>query len=180
LFAVGLGCVSLGLFLMHGVQLDSTWTTLLAGFVIAGAGVGMTNPTIAQVAVGVVEPARSGMAAGINNTFRQVGIATGIASLGAIFQARIQTKATSLLTASGVPSSKATTIAHTMATEQGGRGGGGGRIAHIAQASFISAFNEILLVAAFIALAGALGGVLLVRSSDLAHGTEPVAEPAAA
>ncbi len=29
------------------------------------------------------------MASGINNTFRQVGIATGIAALGAIFQSQI-------------------------------------------------------------------------------------------
>jgi predicted MFS family arabinose efflux permease len=181
LFGIGLGAVALGLYLMHGVTLDSSWTTLLAGFIVAGCGVGLTNPTIAQVAVGVVEPARSGMAAGINNTFRQVGIATGIAALGAIFQGRVESKASSLLTASGVPQSKADTIAHGIATQQGGGGGrAGGAIAHVAQVSFISAFNEILLVASFVALAGALLGALLVRSSDFAHGAEPVAEPAAA
>ena len=32
----------------------------------------------------VVEPARAGMASGVNSTFRQVGIATGVAALGAI------------------------------------------------------------------------------------------------
>jgi predicted MFS family arabinose efflux permease len=182
LFAVGLGGVSIGLLLMHGVQLDSTWTTLLAGFLIGGVGIGLTNPTIAQVAVGVVEPARSGMAAGINNTFRQVGIATGIAGLGAIFQARVQSKATSLLSASGIPGPKSHTIAHAIATQQGG-GRGNAAIAHVARASFISAFNEILLVATLVAAAGALAGALLVRSSDFAHGTaepERVAEPAAA
>ncbi len=31
-----------------------------------------------------VEPARAGMASGINSTFRQVGIATGVAALGAV------------------------------------------------------------------------------------------------
>jgi EmrB/QacA subfamily drug resistance transporter len=179
LFGAGLGCVSAGLFLMHGVTLSSTWTTLLAGFAVAGIGVGLTNPTIAQVAVGVVEPARSGMAAGINNTFRQVGIATGIAGLGAIFQARIQSKATALLSSSGIPKPKATEIAHGIATEQGGGGGASGVVAHVAQAAFISAFNEILLVAALIALGGAVLGALLVRSSDFAFGADAVAEPAA-
>ena len=38
------------------------------------------------VSIGVVPPARSGMASGANSTFRQVGIATGIAGLGAVFQ----------------------------------------------------------------------------------------------
>src|SRR5207245_9451942 len=102
LFGIGMGLVGLGLVLMHGVTPSSAWTTLLAGFIVAGAGVGLTNPTIAQVAVGVVEPARSGMASGINNSFRQVGIATGIAGLGAIFQARVQSKAAGLLAAGGV------------------------------------------------------------------------------
>jgi EmrB/QacA subfamily drug resistance transporter len=179
LFGIGLGLVGLGLLLMHGIQLDSEWTTLLPGFIAAGAGVGLCNPVIAQVAVGVVEPARSGMAAGINNTFRQVGIATGIAGLGAIFQARVESKATSLLTASGVRGGKAESVAHAIATQQGG-GARGGPIAHAAQVSFISALNEILLVATVVAFVGAVLGVLLVRSEDVAHGGEPEAAPAAA
>jgi EmrB/QacA subfamily drug resistance transporter len=179
LFGIGLGLVGLGLLLMHGIQLDSEWTTLLPGFIAAGAGVGLCNPVIAQVAVGVVEPARSGMAAGINNTFRQVGIATGIAGLGAIFQARVESKATSLLTASGVPGGKAESVAHAIATQQRG-GARGGPIAHAAQVSFISALNEILLVATVVAFVGAVLGVLLVRSEDVAHGGEPEAAPAAA
>jgi EmrB/QacA subfamily drug resistance transporter len=178
LFAVGLGSVALGLWLMHGINLDSKWTTLLAGFIVAGGGIGLVNPTIAQVAVGVVEPARSGMAAGINNTFRQVGIATGIAGLGAIFQAHVQSKAASELTSAGFPSAKANAIAHSIATQQGGRAGGG-VIGHAAAVGFISALNEILLVATVVAGVGALFGLLLVRSSDFAHGAE-TAEPVAA
>jgi EmrB/QacA subfamily drug resistance transporter len=180
LFGIGLSLVGLGLLLMHGIKADSTWTTLLAGFVAAGAGVGLCNPVIAQVAVGVVEPARSGMAAGINNSFRQVGISTGIAGLGAIFQARVESKATSLLTASGVPGGKAGTVAHAIATQQTGGGARGGAIAKAAQLSFISALNEILLVASVVAFAGAVLGLLLVRGDAFAHGTEPEAAAAAA
>jgi EmrB/QacA subfamily drug resistance transporter len=180
LFGVGLGLVGLGLLLMHGITPSSDWTTLLGGFIAAGLGVGICNPTIAQVAVGVVEPARSGMAAGINNTFRQVGIATGIAGLGAIFQTRVESKATSLLTASGIPSAKASSVAHTIATQQGGGGGRSGPIAQVAQVSFISALNEILLVATIVAFTGAVLGTVLVRSKDFAHGAEPEAAPVAA
>src|SRR3954449_9489021 len=138
LFGIGLSAIGIGLLLMHGIRLSSDWTTLLGGMLFAGAGVGLCNPTIAQVAVGVVEPARSGMAAGINNTFRQVGIATGIAALGAIFQARVESKAQSLLTATGLPGGKAETVAHSIATQRAG-GGGGGAVAKIAEVSFISA-----------------------------------------
>ena len=67
---------------MHGIEVGDDWTTLLPGFLVAGIGIGMTNPGIASVAIGVVDAARAGMASGINSTFRQVGIATGTAALG--------------------------------------------------------------------------------------------------
>lgn len=86
LFGAGMALVGVALLLMHGVTETSHWTTLLAGFVVGGVGVGLVNAPLASVAVGVVDPRRAGMASGINNTFRQVGIATGIAALGAIFQ----------------------------------------------------------------------------------------------
>ena len=82
----GLFCVGLGLFLMSGLEVGDDWTALLAGFLVAGGGIGLVNPPLATAAVGVVEPQRAGMASGINSTFRQVGIATGIAGLGAVFQ----------------------------------------------------------------------------------------------
>src|SRR5204862_2726229 len=89
LLGAGLLIVSIGLFLMHGVSADSSWTTLLAGFVVAGTGIGLANPAIGSTALAVVQPARSGMASGINNTCRLGGVAIGIAALGAIFQHRI-------------------------------------------------------------------------------------------
>src|SRR6476661_5153989 len=92
LLGTGLGLVGLALILMHGVTVGDDWTTLLPGFIVAGAGVGMVNPGIASTAIGVVSPLRAGMASGINNTFRQVGIATGVASLGAIFQSQVSSK----------------------------------------------------------------------------------------
>ena len=78
-----------GLLLMRGLTGTSHWTALLAGFVAGGAGVGLVNPALASTAIGVVPPQQSGMAAGINTTFRQVGIATGIAVLGALFESAI-------------------------------------------------------------------------------------------
>jgi EmrB/QacA subfamily drug resistance transporter len=86
LLGVGMGLVTVALYLMHGVRDSSGWTTLLAGFLIGGVGIGMVNPPLATTAVSVVPPQKAGMAAGVNNTFRQVGIATGVAGLGAIFQ----------------------------------------------------------------------------------------------
>ena len=73
---------------MGGIDPTDDWTALLGGFVLAGAGVGLLNPVIADVALCVVPKEQSGMASGINDTFRQVGIAVGIAAWGAIFLSR--------------------------------------------------------------------------------------------
>src|SRR3954452_2145402 len=62
ILGAGLTLVGAGLILMHGVGPDSSWTTLLPGFILAGVGVGTCNPGIGQAAIAVVEPARSGMA----------------------------------------------------------------------------------------------------------------------
>src|SRR5919206_1242103 len=92
LMGAGLALVGCGLLLMSGLDAHSEWTALLAGFIVAGAGIGMVNPALASTAVSVVAPQRAGMASGINNTFRQVGIATGIAGLGALFEHLLSTR----------------------------------------------------------------------------------------
>jgi hypothetical protein len=47
------------------------------------------NAPLATTAVSTVAVQRAGMASGINNTFRQIGIATGIAALGALFSSKV-------------------------------------------------------------------------------------------
>src|SRR5207248_8762590 len=97
LLGIGLLLVSGGLLTMTAVDASSGWTTLIPGFLLAGAGIGLINPPLASTAIGVVHFSRSGMASGINNTFRQVGIATGIAGLGAVFQHQVTQQTSSAL-----------------------------------------------------------------------------------
>jgi predicted MFS family arabinose efflux permease len=78
-----------GLLAMRGLEATSPWTVLLPGLLVMGVGIGLANPTVTYAALGVVPATRSGMASGVNNTFRQVGIALGIATLGALLPARI-------------------------------------------------------------------------------------------
>jgi len=182
LLGVGLTLVGVALLLMHGVELGDEWTALLAGFLVAGAGIGMTNPGIAQTAIGVVPPQKAGMASGINNTFRQVGIATGVAALGAIFQSQVSSKLSEL--APNAPSSFADAVSSggIHAAVQAAPAGSREQLTTAANQAFISGFNEILLVGGIVALVGAICGFALVRSSDFVvdPGSETATEPAAA
>src|SRR4051794_8159623 len=88
LLAFGLALNALAMWSMSRVDVDSHWTVLLPGFLLAGVGIGFVNAPLATTAVSTVRVERAGMASGINNTFRQIGIATGIAALGAIFASK--------------------------------------------------------------------------------------------
>jgi predicted MFS family arabinose efflux permease len=86
--AAGLALCAAGLLAMRGLEASSPWTVLLPGLLVTGVGIGLANPAVTYAALGVVPATRSGMASGVSNTFRQVGIALGIATLGALLPAR--------------------------------------------------------------------------------------------
>jgi EmrB/QacA subfamily drug resistance transporter len=184
LLGVGLAMVGVALLLMHGVELGDSWTTLIAGFLFAGAGIGMVNPGIAQTAIGVVPPQKAGMGSGINNTFRQVGIATGVAALGAIFQTQVTSKLSELGSSAPPGFADAVSSGAIHAAVQAAPPDKQAQLTTAANQAFISGFNEILLVGAVVALVGAVAGFVLVRSRDfvVAPGSEgePQPEPAAA
>jgi EmrB/QacA subfamily drug resistance transporter len=176
LMSGGLALTGVGLLMMGGLDLNSEWTALLIGFVVSGIGVGLLNPVIADVALSVVPKEQSGMAAGINDTFRQVGIAVGIAAWGAIFL--------------GAGASKAQDVA-------GGALGAGearqlveatssGALPQIlsalpqqareatrnaAEQGFLHGLNEILLLGALLSFAGAAAALWLVRESEIERET---------
>jgi EmrB/QacA subfamily drug resistance transporter len=163
---IGLLLVGGGLLLMRGVTVGDEWTALLPGFLITGFGVGLINPSIASSAIAVVPVARSGMGSGISNTFRQVGIATGIAGLGAVFQSRIADELGH--TAPQAPPDFADAVASGGANQALAQAppASRGQLLDAAQSAFVVAFNEILLIAAIVALVGGFVGLLFVRESD--------------
>jgi EmrB/QacA subfamily drug resistance transporter len=178
LLGVGLGTVGIGLLLMHGLDPDSEWTTLLAGFIVAGIGIGITNPAIAATAIGVVPAARAGMGSGINNTFRQVGIATGVAALGAVFQSRVESKLSEIMPNAKPGLAELISSGGTDAAVRAVPPGARAQVADASTIAFSSALNEILIVGAIVALVGAALGLALVRTRDLI--VQPGAEAAAA
>ena len=163
----GLALASLGLFLMHGIEPDSTWTTLLPGFIVCGIGIGLANPAIGSTALGVVAPADSGMASGFNNTCRLGGVAIGVAALGAIFQHRIDTELTELVPRA--PGGLSEAVA------SGGAHGVPARLGDAAHQAFIAGLNEILLVGGATVLAGAVAAFALIRARDFTRAREPAA-----
>jgi predicted MFS family arabinose efflux permease len=162
-----------GLLLMRGLDAGAHWTALVAGLALGGAGMGLVNPTLASVAVDVVSPDRAGMGAGINNTFRQVGVATGIAGLGSIFEHQVTSHAvrglaalpavgmhTAQRAAAGFTSGRPTQVIDSLPPAMRRPAG------HVVRTAFTSGMNEVFLVAGVVALIGALIALLSVRQRD--------------
>ncbi len=177
LLGIGMLIVSGALLLMGTTNPDSAWTVLLPGFILGGLGIGMVNPVLASGAVSVVEPQRSGMASGANNTFRQVGIATGIAVLGAVFQSQIVTNTSAALgkTATGAA------VLHRGGDQLRGAMSAG-QVHEVASSlpvpaarqalleayhiGFSATLNHLMEIGSVVALVGAVAAFALVRQRD--------------
>jgi EmrB/QacA subfamily drug resistance transporter len=80
---VGLVLISAGMVVFTlTTDVDSEWTAILPGLLLAGVGMGLVNPTGSALALDALPPEQSGLASGANDTFRQTGVAVGIAWLG--------------------------------------------------------------------------------------------------
>jgi EmrB/QacA subfamily drug resistance transporter len=177
LLAFGMLLITGGLLLMARTHPDSTWTVLLPGFLLCGFGVGVVNPVLASASISVVEPQASGMASGANNTFRQVGIATGIAILGAVFQSQIVSHTTTLL--------RQTAVGRLVIHQGGAQLGAAESAGEVHQAAskiplpaarsellrsyhvaFSATLNHLTIIGAIIAFVGVIGAFFLVRQRD--------------
>jgi hypothetical protein len=148
---------------------------------VTGLGVGLVNPNVVAAAMGAVEPARVGVASGLSNTCRSLGIAVGIAALGAVFADRVRDAVHEAL--AGTPlQERAGELGHAVSSGQIGPALAElppqqrGIFTDAAHSAFVDGLNSILTVAAVVAFVGALAVIPLIRSRDLST-TAPDGEP---
>lgn len=87
LVTAGLVLVTAGMaaFLLLGT--GSSWTAVLPAELLACVGMGIFNPAASALALAALPEHQSGLAVGANDTFRQTGVAVGIAGLGTLVPA---------------------------------------------------------------------------------------------
>jgi len=82
--AGGLLTIAAGLAPLALLTTGTTVGQLVAGLLVAGAGTGLVNATLARKAVASVPPASAGAGSGINNASRYVGAAFGVTVVTAV------------------------------------------------------------------------------------------------
>jgi EmrB/QacA subfamily drug resistance transporter len=148
---IGLLLISGGSALMWAsISATSGQTSLFAGLVVVGIGVGLGTPVLVAAAVESVPPQRAGMAGGAVNTFRQLGYAFGVAVLGTVLTSRI-----------------GETLSEEQSHALAGGGASGLRAAGVPEQAMRAAFASGLNTAAVVAgVAGIVAGaavLLLVK-----------------
>jgi EmrB/QacA subfamily drug resistance transporter len=171
LIAPGFALIGAGLLLMRGITVSDGWTHLLPGMIVSGIGAGLVNVPLASTAVGVVEPARAGMASGINSTLRQVGIATGVAALGSILASQADSTVVAHLShtplaanahalAASVSNGSVLQAVETVPAHLRGLAAGAAR------AGFVDGLNAVILIGAVVCFAAAVLTLVLIRQRD--------------
>lgn len=82
--AGGLLTIATGLAPLALLTTGTTVGQLVARLLVAGAGTGLVNATLAREAVASVPPANAGAGSGINNASRYVGAAFGVTAVTAV------------------------------------------------------------------------------------------------
>ena len=92
--------IALGFFLVDFTTVDSSFFELAWKNVILGIGIGMIFQTLPSISLSEIPPAKLGVASGVFNTFRQVGMTLGIAILLSMFVGQLQTHLPNAVTTS--------------------------------------------------------------------------------
>jgi EmrB/QacA subfamily drug resistance transporter len=88
LMAAGMTVVAACCLILSTVGVHSSFWHMLPGFVLGGVGMSFVMTPMSAAAMGAVPIDKAGVASGVLNTFRQVGVALGIAIMGAILAKR--------------------------------------------------------------------------------------------
>ncbi|MFA6771873.1 MAG: MFS transporter, partial [Dehalococcoidales bacterium] len=174
ILASGMFIISIAIFLMADLSIDTTWQSLIVPLILAGVGMGLVMAPVNTVIMGAARVEQSGAASGIMTTMRQIGSLLGIAILGAVLQTRLASGLVSTVNSTdGIPQEIKKVIINAInegAMNFGDMSGiNAGGMPDTAQAAmtqmfateFASSLNMAMIVAAIFCLIGAIAALFI-------------------
>lgn len=115
LIVTGMAMIALSLYMFSTIDNGTTFADLLPGFLILGAGIGLTMSPMSTAAMNAVPKTKAGVASGVLSMFRMVGGTFGVAALGALFQTEAKDRlATTLGGENGLTAAQRSDFAHQL------------------------------------------------------------------
>jgi EmrB/QacA subfamily drug resistance transporter len=185
----GLTLVALGLGAMTQLQVGTAyWPDIVWRLVLMASGIALTMAPATESIMGSLPLAKAGVGSAVNDTTRQVGGALGVAVVGSVLASVYGSKVGDFLVGKPVPSGVAESMKQSLGIAlSAGREVSG--LAAVAKQAFVDGLHAGVLVAAAIALLGAVVAFLwlparasydLLASDDADDAAEPATVPAPA
>jgi EmrB/QacA subfamily drug resistance transporter len=184
--AAGLALVGGALLLLSGLEVDSGYSTIAVSMVLLGFGMGATMAPATESIMSSLPLAHAGVGSAMNDTVRMVGGTLGVAILGSLLSSSYG--ADMERSVEGLPGPAAAAAedsiggAGSVAARIGGEAGRA--LDGAAESAFTAAMSTSLVVAAGVALAGAVFALVVLparereRAEKAAFGAEMEPVPA--
>ena len=159
----GLALVALSLWLFAGVDLASGYGVIAGALVLMGFGMGTAMAPATDAIMGSLPEAKMSVGSAINDTTRVAGGALGVAVLGSLLASGYRGAMDSV----PAPAPAHDSLAGALAL-------GDPRLAEIARDAFLSGMHTAALVAAVVALGGAIVAAVFLPSRERGRVSEVV------
>jgi EmrB/QacA subfamily drug resistance transporter len=177
--AGGLVALAAGLAWTSAASAGTSYLTIAGQMVLIGAGIGFTSAPATESIMGAVPAAKAGVGSAINDATRILGATLGVAVIGSVYASVYGSRLDSALAGKLPPA--ATAVAHksvggafeTAAQFDAGHHAALARMLHQAAANaFFDGFSVACLVAAGVALVGAVMAAALIPAQPPQPGAE--------
>jgi EmrB/QacA subfamily drug resistance transporter len=176
--ALGMGLIATALALMTGYEVDTGYGYVALTQVVLGLGIGMAMAPATESIMGSLPLAKASVGSAVNDATRTTGGALGVAVLGSLLSSGYRADMDAAV--SGLPAGAADAARDSLGGALAvAAHGGGARLATTAQEAFVSGMHSAVIVAAGIALAGALIALVFLPARAPEHVAEPHAAPEA-
>jgi len=154
---VGLLLIAAGFFLMHNVDVGSTYLDLLWRWLVLSVGIGFITAPATSAIMTAVPDNKQGVASAVNDAAREIGAALGIAVAGSILAARYSDWLAPRLAAfpEAVRGPASESLAHALKAS-GVLGPQGEQLASLSETAFVHAMQTSVLAIAIIAAVAAV------------------------
>jgi EmrB/QacA subfamily drug resistance transporter len=167
----GMAFAALGIYLMSNLTPTEAWQHLMAPLAVCGLGMGLVMAPTTSAVMASAPMERSGQAAGILATMRQVGSVLGISVIGAILQSQLVSNLReALLPIPQIPAAAREQILSAVSSGRLGLTGLpnipgplGAQLETLFKQEFADSLNTAMIISVYICIVGALVA-LLVRS----------------